>query len=766
MAKKQTSDLIDFRPILKEWKSKWYWFAISVVACVTLTLLWRSIQIPKYLVQANLLISQDQADPTSAMGGLASLFGGSGYVEDELFVVQSHSVLRQVVKDLQLNKVHIVKDGLLKPIFRYKDYPVEVFTDPAMADTLRGGVDFKVLVNEDGNIKVRTRLLGNKIITEAKNFPVTVETPYGKFVLNKTEYFVPGEELDTRIYFMGYDTKAEDLSEALGIEIASQKSNVIGLWHITTCIDFGKDLLNNLIAQYNIRGIQNKSAQGIKTTEFLDERLNLIVNDLSETEANVEKYKKDLGIIDVETEAKIGVTRKTELEEKIIELQTELEILKITSEFLNDPNNAYALIPMSGKTPESMVKSMESYNELILERMRLEASSKSNNSAFRTLSEQIDAVRKNLINSVDRTFDQQAVALNSLKTQVAVAQGKLSGIPEQERKYRDIMRQREVQEQLYLFLLQRREEAAMLAANSLPKGIVIDEPYALSEPVGMKTKMALALAFFFGLCIPPVILYARRAMRSQFQTREEVERLTDVPVLGEVCTARGENPLVVMPGGSSSAAELFRLIRTNLQFMLRNKGDKVVLVTSTNAGEGKSFVSINLAASLALLGKKVLLVGMDIRNPKLGEHLKIQPQKGLTQYLADPTIGVDALILKDAVAKNLDVIVAGPIPPNPSELLATQEVDKFISEVRDSYDYIIIDSAPVGLVTDTFVLDRVADATIYVTRIGVTKISDFNFINSTYEQGRLHNMSLVVNGTTTAKTYGYGHGHSEKKNKE
>ncbi|MDE6371240.1 MAG: CpsD/CapB family tyrosine-protein kinase, partial [Duncaniella sp.] len=281
--------------------------------------------------------------------------------------------------------------------------------------------------------------------------------------------------------------------------------------------------------------------------------------------------------------------------------------------------------------------------------------------------------------------------------------------------------------------------------------------------LGLSKKMILIIFFFIGLILPPIYLYLRKMVLDRVETRGEMEQHTSAPVLGEMCNDHSGRHLVVTEHDTSSATELFRLMRTNLQFILGNPADKVVLMTSTKSGEGKSFISINLAASLALQkGKRVLLVGMDIRNPQLANYLGVNPQWGLTNYLAGAPIGLDYLINPVAGAKSLDVIVAGPIPPNPAELLMSEKVDEMFATLRERYDYIIIDSAPVGMVSDTFTLDRLADATVYVTRINFTTLSDLKFVESVYTEKRLKRLSLVINGTHSRKGYGYGYGRNVK----
>lgn len=759
----KNKDFIDIASIAREWLSKWYWFVISAIVCVGLAYGYTKIRKEVFRINANLLIAQEESAGMGALNSLTSLFGSNGSVDDEVFVVSSHSVLKDVVKDLGLHKSYLVKDGFMNTNFYYQEYPVSVSTSPEIADTLRTSLMFIMNVNKNGHVKVKAEADGEVITkVEADGFPMTVDTDYGKFLFNKTPYFINDKSFKTIIFYTGYDCRAEEIAEDITMEIAAKKSNVILMSMKTTSIPYGVDLLNNIIRRYNLRGVAEKSLQGRQTAEFIDERLKLLIEDLDTVEANVEAYKLAEGVLDIGSEAYYQMGKKGNIEKELVTAETKAEILKMTRDFVRDADNAYSLIPdvtLSEEGGASKASPIDTYNGMILERMRLVSTAKPNNARLRQLEEQIDAMRENIVASITSAYDQQEVAIKELKSQVAEAEKLMSKFPVQEREFRTIRRQQSVKEALYVFLLQKREETAMLIANSIPKGTIVDEAYALNKPLGMKKKMIWLLALFIGLCMPPVLLYVKKLFRTKFETREEVEHLTQIPMLGEVCMSRSGESLVVHASGSSSTAELFRLIRTNLQFVLNGKDDKVILLTSTVSGEGKSFISINLAASLAMLGKKVLLVGMDIRAPKLAEYLHLSSKWGLTQYLSSDKVSLQDLIIKNGISENLDVILAGPVPPNPAELLASVAVDNLFAELRGMYDYIIVDSAPVGMVSDTFTLARISDATVYVCRANYTSFKDIEFINSIYAQQRLKKMGLVVNGTATRKGYGYGYGH-------
>ena len=753
---RNNSDFIDIKGLFRQYLSKWYWFAISVILCVAAVWGYTKIKAPVYAVRANVLISTDKGTLEGSMGALNALFGSDGYVEDEIFIVSSHSLYRDVARKLGLNIQYYVRHGFLNTTRSFPDYPVSVQPQAGITDTLRTGIQFKVKVKADGRASIEAKLK-RSVVAEAKDvtLPFTIDTPIGQFTFAKTATYPANESVTTRINVMSYDGAAEALAEDISSEIASKRSNVIALGINTTNTEYGEAVLNEILSEYNSRGIVEKNNQGQLTAAFIDERLALLSDDLNKPEMAIQNYKENKGIIEVGAEVKYQTEKKALVEKNLIEAQTQLEILKLTQQFLAGADNAYNSIPMVVENP-GLQDVISQYNELIISRNQLQRSARNDNSALVGLTEQIDLMRANINSALATSVAQQQLAVDDLKKEINTTESQLSNLPAAERDFLNLRRQQTVKAQLYVFLLQRREENSMLMANALPKGQIIDEAYTISEPLGMGKKAMLLIAFIFGLLIPPVVLYVRRIFHNRFETRQDVERMTDVPILGEMCIDKSGRSLVVASDDTTATAELFRLMRSNLLFILNDPRDKVVLLTSTSSGEGKSFISINLAASLALLNKRVVLIGLDIRNPRLADYLDLHPRYGVTQYLSSSEITVDQLIIPHPEVPGLDVICAGPVPPNPAELLLSEKVDELFRQLRTMYDYVIVDTAPIGLVSDTFTLDRVTDAAIYVCRANYTSLSDLNLINDIFEQHRLKKVSLVINGSAANKTYGYG----------
>lgn len=760
--KKIGKDIFTFDGIVKIIKANWPWFLASILLFGILGGLYIYIKPKYYETKANVVIAQDnsQSSMMSEVADLGVMFGSAGNVDDEIFIISSHAVYKNVAKNLGVNKMHWVREGLKKK-FMYKGYPVEIYPQPGMLDTLAHSLKFKIKVDSKERVDITMKF---KYHTLAKvkdaTFPVSFDTPYGNFLITKTDAMPVGEPVNTSVLLMGYDDTAEYLATTIKSVIPSRRSNVISLSMISPSTPYAKAVLNEVISEYNRRGIEVSNQKNQKTESFIDERISLVFQDLNDTEKKIQEYQEKHGSISL-TDLEYNYKIRSEVETRLFNAQTQGELMSVAEDFLSNPDNAYELIPTSLEGIHSLQGAIAAYNTLIMKRIRLLNNAKDNNMALTQVIQQIDASRKNIQESIAKARKSNEVLIGELTRKANSTLNSFGNMPEHERMFTDLYRERQVKAEIYVFLLKRREETAMMIANAIPKAEIIDEAYQLSEPAGRSPIILLGAFLFLGFCLPLGLFIFLRMIRTKFNSREEVENMVDVPVLGEV--ALEESSGAVIANSRSSNAELFRLMRANLQFVLNGTEDKVVLVTSTTSGEGKSFVSVNLAASLALLDKKVLLIGMDIRKPMLAEYLNItDSQKGLTQYLSSPDVKLEDIICHEPNINNLDVITAGPIPPNPAELLNSQVVDELFVELRKMYDYIIVDTAPVGMVSDTFTLDRIADAAIYVVRINCTLIKDLKFVDTIYNDARLKKLSLVVNGTKLKKGYGYGYGNNHK----
>lgn len=757
MATKKKSDFIDIKGLVKLYLSKWYLFVISAVVICGCAYLYLKSKNKEYNVRANVLVTEETPSLLDGLGDMTSMFGAGSEVDDEIFVISSHSLYKDLAKKLGLNITHEVKAGFLKKYMAYPDFPIQASYPQEILDTLKGSVTVKVKTDKAGKADIEIKGLQQTLADEENvTLPKTYNTPYGPLTVSMTDKYPKGKEVSTTIGIEGYDAAAEHLSEIISAEIASKKSKVIELSLNTSNTKYGLAVLNNLIELYNVRGVMEKNQQGEKTADFIDRRLELLSGDLTGSETEIQNYKQHHGIVDVKTEAQYQTKVRANIDEALIEAETMREVLKMTRQFISSPDNEYAVVPTKGGENE-VGKGIDSYNALILKRISLAKSAKPGNRALAQLDDQIRAMKGSLIAQVDNEIDGNDATIRELYREMGQAKGRLSQVPLQEREFRDLQRQQTVKQELYVFLLQRREETALMLANAMPKATIIDEAYSLSRPIGMSKMTIMIIVLMCAMCVPPLYLYIRKITKTKFDTREEAEGLIGAPVLGEISTSNYGHNLVCTPGSNSSAAELFRLMRTKLLFILNGKENKVVMVTSSRSGEGKTFISINLAASLSLMeNKKVLLIGMDLRKPRLAEYLDVPLSPGLSQYLSSGDIKLSDIIKPIKGLDSLSVIAAGPVPPNPSELLTSEKLENMMKELRETYDYIVIDTAPSGMVSDAFMVNRLADATIYVVRAKYTMRSEINELNRLEEEDRLKRLSVIVNGTPRTVNYGYG----------
>lgn len=760
--RQQEFNLADF---IGKCRSKWWWFAIAFVFFSGIGVYLFLKNVPTFDVNSSIIIYNESSEggtiSLAKQFSLGNMLGGSGDVNNELAVLQSHNVMTETVKELNLNVGYRVKDGL-KTIDCYPETtPLELVYNRSIADTIGTRIDFKVNYHKSGKVDIEYELLKKTYKLKNLNLPAVIDTKVGTFTINPTERFAPDKSLKETIVFKSYGAAAESYLRAVNIQIPNRKSDIITLHIETQDPKFAIKLLNTIVENYNKKGIKERQDRDRKTAEFIDSRLLSLTDELALSEEDIEQFQKDKNLIDLGSEAKSILAKLTTLESDIEIGETELSLLKQTRDFLRDSDNNHALIP-AGLAGSSIKDIALAYNNLIMQRMQLTNTAKDGNKVLQTLDDKIDVTRSNILLSIDKTIDTSSFRLAEMKALNNQYETKLNQFPSEQRLFRTIERQQSVKEQLYLFLLQQREETALRMANAQPRATIVDEAYLVDDIHVISPKRMLAVILFLTFAIPMGLLFLKEKFRTKIDSRKEAEDLSSIPVLGEIATAKGEK-IVVNDPASIIAAEQFRMMRSNIQFILSGKNEKVITVTSTRPGEGKTFVSVNLALVLSKPSTNILLIGADIRRPKLGDYFTDNSRFGLTQYLSNEDLKFSDIITHNAVAgADLDVIFSGPVPPNPSELLLSPRFDELIAEARKKYDYIIIDSAPMAGVSDTVSIARVSDAIIYVCRTDVTLKRDFEFINRLVDDKRLKKLTLVVNATAPRKDMEYSYAVSKR----
>lgn len=748
---------IDIIELLRFYSTKWKAILISVIIFMILGGIYAYTKSPVYEVQANVLITDNDTKSDFLRSfSMADMFGGKSSVDDEIAIMYSHSLFSEIVKKFQLNKTYIVKENFLKKKLKYDNTPVEIVIPPMFSDTVSEPVIFKLTATKDGkvDIKLKKGRFSTIAETSGKTFPAKFDTPYGDFVFQKKDaFYEEGKPLNITIVVNNYNQATENLQDDIKCSIPNKKARVITISLNSTNVPFAEKIVNALVEGYNERGIEENRVKNQITADFIETRLGSIAEELNAAEREVEAYKVDNNFVDLVADAQYIFTKKGTIDEALVTAETEYEILEMTRELMNDPNHRYDLIP----TPygaEAAVDAIAEYNKLILERMKLVNNAKTNNNAaLRTISSQLDAMRENINATLDRSLASARVKLHDLREQMNESDSRLGKMPKQEREYLNIKRQQLVKENLYIFLLTQREETNLRIANAIPKGMIIDKAYPLSAQVNLSKVQIYILFFILGLLAVPGWLYLRDLFRNKFSTKSELSDLTTLPIVGEIVKDKsGEKIVIGEQFGISS--ESFRMFRAKLQFLLSNDNDQIIQITSMTSGAGKTFVATNLAACIAESGKKVVVVDMDIRNPHVANYLDIHTDTGLSQYIIDKNIKLEDLVAKAPGIRNLDVVTAGTIPPNPGELLASPRIKELLTELRKHYDYIVIDTSPMNHMSELAMLSNMANATLIVCRANFTTFDDVANINEFVTEYGMRRVSLILNGTKE-KGYNY-----------
>ncbi len=747
---------IDVRKIVRVVLEHWWWFAIGVVFFLLLGVAYYVRKSPSWTTDASIMLRQgdmmsEKMDPMAMLG-----LGGNAQTEDELVVFSSRGLIAQSIDALNLWEYSFVKDGV-----RWKGE----FRNPALTiDYIRLTEDaslspFTVTVKATkSGYKVKTKLgYFTRSTSRVETLDEPIETAVGTIRIHANRPL--SQDTTYKVVHKRHELVVSDYRQLLKVAQHKKESNIIDLAMKSPMPDRDKAFLYQVIEQYNMNALVDKNMIASNTASFIDERLRIITEELGDAEKAVSEYKEKNNIAHLETQAQLYLHASRAEQSAIAEIETQLSLVDYVDEFLRDDTKRNNLIPANiGITDASLGSSLSQYNALLLQRMRIQRTATDSNPVVEQLDQQLSSMRQNIIATIRSVRESLQIRLNGLQAQESKINRQIKNAPEQEREYVRVVRDLKIKEKLYLFLYEKREEnSLMLAATTIPAKI-LDMPQRDVRSRSPQLRNLLIICLFFGLMIPAGLLYLYKLFNDKIDDVKEYEQRFKAPVLGQIVENSRHAHIAIREGESTVSAELFRLIRTNLRFMLPAETKApVILVTSSINGEGKSYVSSNTALSLALLGKKVALVGLDIRKPMLATYFNLNTKGHLTDYLAEPDVTIDDIIVPSGEHKNLDLIPCGAIPPNPSELLQTERLDALFAELRKRYDYIIVDTAPVALVSDTFLLDRIADMTIFVCRYKYTSMEMIDYINQVVEQKRMHNVAGVLNGVKGLRAgYGYG----------
>ena len=763
---------INIRELIKPYLDRWLWFVVGAFLALLGGYLFIKLSTPIYRTETTILVKDAKNNklPEGA-SGLFDLSGIGGMnvnsIENEIEILKSKKLIEQVVKDLGLT-AEVYQEAAFTKKELYKD------TSPVIINVLGEKKDAS---DEQKKLDILLEIKGSELILSSDKMPDVIRTTYNKtislpnanIIIQKNPAY-KGEKIE-ELLLKVYNTEriVNYYREILSIAPKDKDATVIGITLDLPIKAKTQDFLNKLVVVYNQDAINDKNSESKKTKDFIDERIAIIAKELGDVENEKQSFKTENQITDIATETKINLETNAQARARQLEVDSQLELTNALMDYLSKQGD-YQILPNNiGLSDASAGNVINSYNQLIIERNRLLENSTAQNPVVIDITKKINSMRF----SVMETLSKNRTGLQLERNKYLEEQGKLmnriSKVPTQEKLFRSIERQQQIKENLYLLLLQKREETQLSLAVTAPKAKIVDYAHSTEKPVAPKKLIIMLAVLLVGIVLPFGVIYIKELLDNKIKTKHDIERLSQTVVLAELPKIRKGESDIVGRNDLSPMAEAFRILITNMNFMIpkKEKG-KVVFVTSTIKGEGKTFTSVNLALTLANPNRKVIIIGSDIRNPQLQRYDKnSRIYMGLTEFLYDENVTLDKVIHQSNMNPHLDVIYSGAIPPNPTELLTNGRYQVLLETLKPLYDYIIVDTAPLMLVTDTFLFADLADTTLYVTRSNYTEEKLIDFANKNIKANKIKNVGFVLNDVSKSNLgygnkYGYGYGAKEK----
>lgn len=771
MTEEYQEEDIQLRAILEKYLIHWQWFVLGVLLCITAAYVYLRYTTPQYQASTTILVKDEKkGGMLSELSAFADLGLGSSMksnLDNEIEILKSRTLVERTVKKLELNITMTVKGNVVDAEI-YKDTPIKVNFINLKPSFYTDGIklEFVKLTPNTFELKNGLEEVNSPIVSNKKEFRYgeIIPTRNGDMIVTKgimSKKTIKEDERPINIVVSPLENIVASFQKRLVVNPISKTSSVVEVSIVDPVVKKAEVFLDQLIEIYNKDAAADKSFISESTSKFIANRLLLITQELDGVEKDVESFKTANKLTDIETEAKLFIEGSAEYNKKRVEMEIQLNMVASMLDFIKKSSFS-DLLPtnlISSKGDESSL--MNSYNQLVLERNRILKSATAANPTVLKLDSQLASLKMNITESLRRLQSNLQIQKRDLKSQEGLLDNKIGDIPVQERQFRVIARQQKVKEELYLYLLQKREETAISLAATEPNARVIDAAKASKIPVSPKKNIIYLAALLLGLLIPFGILYVKELLDTKVKTRFDLTDKFNIPFLGDVPKSLTPNEMISSASRTSSA-EALRIVRTNLDFMLNQVPDgkaKSIFMTSTIPGEGKTFLSVNLAGVFALSGKKVLLIGMDVRGSKLNEYIGLPNSKGLTDYLSTKGAAIGDYVNQLKGFESFDVLLAGSIPPNPTEILMSQKLDELFVQLKSDYDFILVDTAPVSLVSDTLIVAKHADTFVYVVRANHLDKRMLNIADSMHREGKLPNMAFLLNDTDVAKGYGYGYGY-------
>lgn len=759
----EIEDEINLREILENFIFNWKWFAIGAIVMLIGAFLYLRYTPNQFAMSTTIFINDEEtggiSNELSTFEDLGLISGSKISIINEIGVLESRTLMTRVVKKLKLN-MKFYDDGKVRNAELYKtDVPFKV--QLFLADSALYDLDTTFIISARSKSRFILKTEDDEKIKElvfGKNF----KTIFGDINIIPSD--VDNIELNKNLIIKIVPVKkvVDEYMDKIVIEPQTKNSSLLILSLEDPVKQKAKDILDELVVEYNDDVVSYKNQITENTDKFVSERIADISNDLSDVDKGVEDYKVKNRLTDIEFESSLILSTNSELNKQIVDLTSQIKLVDYVSDYIN--NNKDDLIPANlGLQDDATQSNTVMYNQLLLEKNKILEVSSEVNPTVVNLSAQITTLRQSIRQSLSNHKSALNFKLNDLRNQESRLNAKRNVAPKQEREFQDIKRKQQIIESLYLYLLQKREENAMSMGVPIPNAKVIDRANGSDIPVKPRPLLIYIVAIFSGLFIPLIVISIFSILNNKVQTIEDIEKVIEAPVLGDIPKNVSKEKIVVNENERSSIAEAFRLLRTNLHYMFSGVqgNSKTIFVTSTLANEGKTFIGINLATVLASANKKVLLIGADLRKPKINDYIKAKSSIGLTNYLADSNINISDVIVSTEKT-NFDILASGEMPPNPSNLLMNGRIESVLAYGKANYDYVIVDTPPISLVTDTLLLSHHADLFIYVIRANFLDKRLLKIPRTMFVKKRLPNMALLLNDSNYKKSgYGYAYGYND-----
>lgn len=755
----EKSQGLDLQQLVGKFRALWPWMLVCALVAVTIAGLYLYFTPSEYKVNAKILIKDDEKKGGGGGGDLSmlqsiGLLSGASNVDNELEIIRSYTLMREVVQDLQLNVQYFKKENFKTVELYGKAAPFQIWFESYNKSAFaKGAVAYEVKATNKG-----LSLKAEEGPAYKVNWGDSLSIPAGKLIALRNT-LVNLEEGEYELVVSNPDAMADGLVKRIEASIPNKQVTTINLGIEESVPERGEQIINKLIDVYMKANVDDNNRIADSSMAFIDARLMVVGDQLTNIEKEIQVFKQKNEISDLGEQAKVLISSTSEYARQVSQQEVQLSVIESLERYIKENSSNPRIVPASLVVQDPTLSAVVGqYNTLLMQRSRLLLGSTESNPMVVNIDGQLQDLRQDMISGIQSVKRGAQVALKSLRSNSSDLEARMRTVPQKERVALDYSRQQAIQQELYLFLLQKREETAISRSSTIANARIIDAAKTDDKPVKPKKKVIMAIALLAGLALPFGLSYGRGMINTRLRTRGDIEALAEVPIIGEIGHNPQDSVVVAEAGNRSIIAEQFRALRTNLQYILTDSNEKTILVTSSMSGEGKTFVSINLASVLALAGKKVALLELDLRKPKISASLGLDPAKGFSTYAIGKAT-LDEILIPSGIHEDCYLLPSGPIPPNPAELLLHERTDALFRELEQRFDYIIVDSTP-NIVADALLLSKKAHATLFIVRANKTEKDQIKIPNGLHRDKKLPRMNLVVNDINQSKYgggyYGYG----------